>query len=265
MRLKLQMFADQAELFVDGRTSVLIAVDGVAEEGQRAELIDHRANTGVHHHRTFGRIVGGAALGDVSGCQVAVAADGFLGFVGLFLLFLCPRLFRWFLVAAIYDSFTSLRVFVLAGEQQMWGIVMHLLQRHVELAGRVQREMSQDGMTFLEESIEGTSEPIVVEFFWRDVPQDVRARVLGPLAHVAEGDGRVQPRGHQQAQDGAVVVLGLRISRTMLVNDLDHVHTLDERKDDGQRAKATRFRFRLVSVPSERCHLRKMANSRKTR
>lgn len=45
------MFPQQRQLLGHGGVAVLVAVDGVAEERQGAELVDVRAETGMDHQR----------------------------------------------------------------------------------------------------------------------------------------------------------------------------------------------------------------------
>ena len=119
-------------------------------------------------------------------------------------------------------------------------------------------ELRKDGMALFEKGVQRTPEPIVIDLLGRHIKKNVGAAVLRPFGDIPKRHRATEPCSHEQAQSRTVVVLGLRISGKMLVDDIGDLHPLQERRDDSQRPVATAFDRGLVSVPSE-CHSHKMA------
>jgi len=120
-------------------------------------------------------------------------------------------------------------------------------------------------MALCEKRIEGFSQTIIIELFCRDIPQELSARFRSPLANVDQRERVIHPSGDEHRENGPVVVFGLRVGREMLVDDLCHVHAIEQRRDHSERPYVTTFdgRVGLISVPCCCTHMRNLANLRK--
>ena len=224
---RLQMFLDQRQLFVHGGASVLIAVDRVAEQRQRTEFIDEGAQPDMRHPRTLGSVVGAAAFGDVSRFERRVAVHH----------------------VAVDDAGPRLGLFVHAFKENVRGIVMQFVERHVEAVRDFQSQRRENGMALVEERIERSSQSIIVDLLDRHVPDDVGRGVSRPLADVGQRTRRTDSRSEEKTEHGAMIELSLRISRQMLINHLSDFHLFDQRHDNRERAKRTAFDIDLISIP----------------
>jgi len=179
----------------------------------------------------------------VGGGEVVVTGNGFVG--GQFV--------------------AGLRVFVSSVKKDVRGIVMHFGQRHAEFFRDVQGERRENGMTLGKEGVECFAEPIVVEFFSGDVPQELGPGVFGPLGDVDESEWAKHPGGDEDGEDVPVREFRLGIGREMLVDDLGDVHSLEQRRNDGEGADVASFNVGvgLVSIPRRIVHPRSVTNSRK--
>ena len=242
-----QMFPHQGQL-LDHRTVPVLAclrggrqvpVHGMPEDGQRPQLVHVSAQSDVDHACGLGGVEGGPSLCDVGRLQVLIAQDSFL----------------------VVDLALGLGVFVGPIKQDVGGIVMEFGEGNVELVGYVQGHTSQDGVSLGEHGVQGPPQPVVVDLFHWDVPEDIGAALCGPLGDVDQGHGVVQPGSDEQTEDRAVVVLGLRIGGQVLIDDLCHLHALQQGKDHGQGPQVTAICGRLVRIVGAH-HVRNMANIR---
>ena len=120
-------------------------------------------------------------------------------------------------------------------------------------------------MAFAEKRVERFAEPIVVEFFSGDVPEQFGAGIGGPFGNVDESEGAEHSSRDEYGEDVPVLEFGLRIGGEMLVDDLGDVHPLQQRRNNGKRSDVTSFDVGvgLISIPRCSVHLRNMANPRK--
>jgi len=99
------------------------------------------------------------------------------------------------------------------------------------------RDFGKDGMAVFEEGVEGTGEPIVVEFLGRNVAEIFNAVFASPFGDVYQS-GRMMKSGKQQdVDDGAVGELGLRIGRDMAIDDAGQVELLEQGHENGKRTE----------------------------
>src|SRR5260370_26689450 len=73
----------------------------------------------------------------------------------------------------------------------------------------------EDGVTLVEEGIQGTPQAIVVEAVGGDVPEEGGTSVFGPGGGVDQGGGLAQPGGEQETQDTPGGEGELRVGRQM--------------------------------------------------
>ena len=118
-------------------------------------------------------------------------------------------------------------------------------------------------MTLREELIECFAQAIVVELRGRDIPHQIGTRIGCPLANVHQRERTEHAGRNQHGQNRAVVVLGLRIGRQMLMDDIRHLHTIQQRRNHRERPDIPPFDVcvRLISIPRCRIHACKMAHA----
>ena len=127
-------------------------------------------------------------------------------------------------------------MFVGAVKHEMGGIEMKVFQGEVGEPQYFAGDFGEDGVALLEESIEGTRESIVVEFVGGNVAEIFDAVLGGPLGNVHQGGGMMEPGQQQDAEDGAMGKLGLRIGGEMSIDDVDQVEFFDQGDENAKRA-----------------------------
>ena len=90
----------------------------------------------------------------------------------------------------------------------MRGIEVRLVQREIGAAEDFVRDVGEEGVPLLEEGVESSSEAVIVEFVWGNVPEILHAVFLGPRGDVDESRRARQACGQENGKDGAVRELG---------------------------------------------------------
>src|SRR5437868_5584710 len=132
------MVVEEFELFVDGSVPVAIAIDRMAEDRDTALVIDHRGDADMNH-----AAIAEIALGDVSGRQETIAGH--------------RKLVR---LQEVILKGPRKGILVDATEEKIRGVEVKAIQREVgELQG-AKSGVSDDGMAFGEEGVQGASQAI---------------------------------------------------------------------------------------------------------
>jgi len=80
------------------------------------------------------------------------------------------------------------------------------------------------------ESIERSSEAIVIDFLDRDLPEQVGAALLGPFRDVDQRGRSIQPRCNQKTENFSMAELSPRIGGKVLIDNCRDVHPFQQRK-----------------------------------
>jgi hypothetical protein len=184
-RCGLNIVLQEWELLGDGGVAVVVATQGIAEERHGTLVVDDGKQTNVDHLGVGGDI----AMGKVDRGEVSGRGQGW----------------PWRVLGDRLGSLIS------AAKKQVGGVVVQTVQGQTKRARDVASNTAQDGVTFAKESVEGTTEAIIVELFRRDVPQHFGATLLGPGRDVDQGQGLTETGCQEQAEDLAVGILELRV------------------------------------------------------
>jgi hypothetical protein len=146
--------------------AVKVAVETLAQDGHGSEFVHDRGNSDLNE-----LFVSAVAVRDVS--RGDIAACGRPGG--------CRRAWLGGLVGSVEDEVCGVEVEAVEGEFS-------------ELDG-LGGDGGKDGMALGEESVECSSEAVIVERIGWDVPEEVGAGAVGPGGNVDEGSGLAQPGG----------------------------------------------------------------------
>ena len=108
-----------------------------------------------------------------------------------------------------------------AAQQQVGGVEVQAFEGgggHVQSLGG---DAAQNGVTLLEEGVEGSAQAVIVELVRRHIGEDGRSGLLGPGGDVDQGRGLAQACRQRAAPHNlAMGILLLRIGRQMTIEDL---------------------------------------------
>ena len=82
-----------------------------------------------------------------------------------------------------------------AAEEEISSVEVKAIQREVGEFQGAEGGVSHDGMAFGEEAVQGTGQAIIVEFFGRNVPEDVGSMIVSPIGYVHQGVGFTETSG----------------------------------------------------------------------
>ena len=157
----MQVILQELELLRDAGLAVVVTAQSVSEDGNGPELIDDRAEASVNHLGIVDRV----AVGDVRGGKVGRGRR---------------RRQR--------QGVGNRRGGVVgAAQKQVSRVVVQAIHGQTKGVNDVRRDTGEDGMALREESIEGTAEPIIIQFVGGDAPEIFGAAFFGPASDMDQG------------------------------------------------------------------------------
>src|SRR5436309_8535762 len=156
--------------------TILIAIEALAEDGDSTQLIDHRGNAYLDQLGVVTMAMCNVRRWDGCGDRRGPGHG--------------PGSWLGRLVGAVEDEVGGVEVQAVAGQVAQ-----------VDGLGRHRRE---DGVALAEESIEGTTQAVIVEAGGGDVPEEVGPGVRGPRGDVDESRRLAEAGGQEQAENAAM-------------------------------------------------------------
>ena len=102
----------------------------------------------------------------------------------------------------------------------MSGIEVNACEGQVGQTQGVHRGRGLNGVTLVEEGVEGAADAVVVELVGGDVPEELGAGFVRPLGDVDQCGGLGDPGRQEKAEHLAVRILQLGVGRQMAIDDV---------------------------------------------